>query len=204
MAFTFFFRDMLILELAMKHVVPFAMGRSRVRVWDAGCAMGPEPYSLAIMFAEAMGYFAFKNLTIYATDIDETDTFGNIIKQGLYQEEELKRIPEGIFAKYFRPNGKAGHFQILDTIRERVVFQKHDLLSLKPIGDDFSLIICKNVLLHFQPNERIEVIKGFHQSLSMGGYFATEQTQKVPHEITHLFQQVAYDGQIFKKVEAIA
>ena len=52
MAFTFFFRDMQILDLAVKHVVPYAMGRSRIKVWDAGCAMGPEPYSLAIVLAE--------------------------------------------------------------------------------------------------------------------------------------------------------
>ncbi len=201
MAFTFFFRDTPILELAIKHMVPYAMGRSRIKVWDAGCAMGPEPYSLAILLAESMGNFSFKNLTLYASDIDETDTFGNIIKSGVYPEEELKRMPEGILEKYFKGNGQAGHFQVIDPIRERVTFQKHNLLSLKPIGSDFSLILCKNVLLHFQYLERIEVIKMFYQSLAPGGYFATEQTQKMPKEIGHLFEQVAHDGQIFKKRE---
>jgi len=200
MAFTFFFRDQQILDLIVRHVALFVMGRSKVKVWDAGCAMGPEPYSLAIMFAESMGRFAFKNLYIYATDIDETDTFGGIIKNGIYHEEELRRLPEGIFEKYFRPNGKPGYFQIADAIRERVIFQKHNLLSLQPIGNDFSLILCKNVLLHFQPGERVEVIKAFHKVLSPGGYFATEQTQKMPKELEHLFVQAASDGQIFRKV----
>jgi chemotaxis protein methyltransferase CheR len=200
MAFTFFFRDTPILELAVKHMVPYAMGRSRIKVWDAGCAMGPEPYSLAIILAENMGNFAFKNLFLYASDIDETDTFGTIIKTGIYPEEELKRMPEGILEKYFVPDGRPGHLQVIDRVRERMVFQKHNLLSLKPIGSDFSLILCKNVLLHFQYQERIEVIKMFHQSLAPGGYFATEQTQKMPGEIAHLFQQVANDGQVFKKV----
>jgi chemotaxis protein methyltransferase CheR len=200
MAFTFFFRDTPILELAVKHMVPYAMGRSRIKVWDAGCAMGPEPYSLAIILAENMGNFAFKNLFLYASDIDETDTFGTIIQKGFYPEEELKRMPEGILEKYFISNGQPGHYQVIDRVRERMVFQKHNLLSLRPIGSDFSLIICKNVLLHFQYQERIEVIRMFHQSLAPGGYFATEQTQKMPGEIAHLFQQVANDGQVFKKV----
>jgi chemotaxis protein methyltransferase CheR len=199
LAFTFFFRDTPILELAVKHMVPYAMGRSRIKVWDAGCAMGPEPYSLAIILAENMGNFAFKNLTLYATDIDETDTFGTIIKNGIYPGEELQRMPEGILEKYFRPNGHNGHYQIIEQIRDRLVFQKHNLLSLQSIGSDFSLILCKNVLLHFQYSERIEVIKMFHRSLGPGGYFATEQTQKMPTEIAHLFEQVAFDGQIFKK-----
>jgi chemotaxis protein methyltransferase CheR len=201
MAFTFFFRDMQILELAIKHVVPRAIGRSRAKIWDAGCAMGPEPYSLAILFAENMGQFAFNNLTIYATDIDEQDTFGNILRNGVYPEDEVKRVPEDIFKKYFKPDSKSGFFQIIDSIRERVVFQKHNLLSLKSIGNDFLLILCKNVLLHFQPEERIKVISMFHDSLSPMGHLVTEQTQKMPQEISALFEQVAYDGQIFRKVE---
>ena len=201
MAFTFFFRDMQILDLAVKHVVPYAMGRSRIKVWDAGCAMGPEPYSLAIVLAENMGHFSFKNLTVYATDIDETDTFGNIIKKGIYTEDETKRIPEEIFKKYFKPNGKPGYHEVISLIRDRITFVKHDLLSLKSVGEDFSLIMCKNVLLHSQQAERIEVIRMFHRSLAPGGYFATEQTQKMPLELNNLFEQVASDGQIFKKVE---
>ena len=37
------------------------------RIWDAGAAMGQEPYTLAIMFADRMGHFAFNNLRIDAT-----------------------------------------------------------------------------------------------------------------------------------------
>ena len=202
MAFTFFFRDLQILELAVKHMIPFTMGRSKIKVWDAGCAMGPEPYSLAIMLAEKMGTFSFKNLRLVATDLDENDTFGRIVLKGVYPGDELKRIPEELFKKYFSSNGQPGHFQVIESIRERIIFMKHDLLSLKSLGEDFSLIMCKNVLLHFQPRERIEVIKLFHKSLLPGGYLATEQTQKIPKEIGHLFDPVAYDGQIFKKVEA--
>ncbi len=192
---------MQILELAIKHAVPHVIGRSRAKIWDAGCAMGPEPYSLAILFAENMGYFGFKNLTIYASDADETDTFGNIVRTGEYLEEELKRLPDGILTKYFKPSGKSGSFQISEVIRERVVFLKHNLLSLEPIGNDYSLIMCKNVLLHFQPQERIEVIQMFHRSLASGGYFASEQTQKMPQVLDNHFEQVAHDGQIFRKRE---
>lgn len=199
MAFTFFFRDMQILELAIRHVVPFAMGRSRVRVWDAGCAMGPEPYSLAIMLAEQMGYFAFKNLTIIASDIDDQDTFGETIRKGVYTYEELQRAPKDLFEKYFKPAAEKGHYEIIDPIKRSVQFMKHNLLSLKAIGNDFTFIMCKNVLLHFQQSERIEVIRMFHGALVDGGYFATEQTQKMPEEVRPLFEHVVGDGQIHKK-----
>ena len=162
--------------------------------------MGPEPYTLAIYFAENMGKFSFRNVKIDATDVDESSHFGEIIEAGIYPEEELKRIPEDIFARYFIPTEKPGFFKLVDEIMASVKFQQHDLLSLKPIGEGYHLILCKNVLLHFQQSERIEVIKMYHKSLAPGGYFATEQTQKLPPELSHMFEQVVSDGQLFKKI----
>lgn len=202
MAFTFFFRDIHTLEHAANVMAPMVAGRSKIRVWDAGCAMGPEPFTLAIVLSEAMGNFSFKNLYITATDIDETDTFGKIINEAVYTDEETKRIPENIFEKYFeKSEAHPGKFQLVQRIRERVRFQKHDLLSLNSIGDGFSLILCKNVLLHFQPAERIEVIKMFYKSLAPGGLLATENTQKMPDELAHMFKQVVSDAQLFQKIE---
>jgi len=201
MAFTFFFRDSHVLDLSVKHVIPYVNGFSKVKVWDAGCAMGPEPYTLAIFFAENMGHFSFRNVKIDATDIDESSHFGEIITSGTYPEEELKRIPPDIFAKYFNPVEKAGYFKLNDVIMNSVKYQQHDLLSLNAIGQDYHFILCKNVLLHFQQEERIEVIKMFHKALAPGGYFATEQTQKMPPEISHLFTQVVTDAQLFRKVD---
>jgi len=199
MAFTFFFRDLHTIEHVVRIMVPEVSGRSKIKVWDAGCAMGPEPYTLAIVLAENMGNFSFKNLIITATDIDECDTFGNIIKEGAYSEEETKRIPPEIFSRYFEKNDGNG-FRLVNSIRDRVRFQKHDLLTLQPAGTDYSLILCKNVLLHFRQEERIEVIKMFHNSLIPGGLVAWEQTQKLPEELSEMFAQVVSDAQIYRKI----
>ncbi|MFH0976632.1 MAG: CheR family methyltransferase [Spirochaetota bacterium] len=199
MAFTYFFRDMPVLELAIRHFIPYVTGRSKIYIWDAGCAMGPEPYSLSILLAESMGNFAFRNLQIIASDIDESGDFDKIIDRGIYHEEPLSRIPPDLLAKYFSPASEKGYFKLDNSIINSVKYLRHDLLSLKPVRDDFSLIVCKNVLLHFQQNERIEVIKMFYNSLAAGGYFVTEQTQKFPDEINYLFERVAPDSHLFKK-----
>lgn len=201
MAFTYFFRDMQTLELVTEHFIPTVMGRQYIRIWDAGCAMGPEPYSLAIILAENMGEFVFRNVRIVATDIDRSNLFGQIVANGVFPEDMLKRIPREIFNKYFVPDVKPGHFKIVDNIRNRVFFRKHDLLSFQPIGNNFSLIVCKNVLLHFKHEERIEVIKMFHRALADGGFLVMEQTQKLPKEIAHLFDRVVNNAQLFRKVE---
>ncbi len=201
MAFTFFFRDLQTIDLAVKHLVESSRGRSSVRIWDAGCAMGQEPYTLAIVLAENMGYFAFKNVRIDATDYDGSNLFGEIIGNGVYPDEETQRIPRDLFAKYFAPcEDKPGHSRLIDLIRSRVVYQKHDLLSLEPPGNEYSLIICKNVLLHFQANERIEVMRMYNRVLVPGGLFATEQTQKLPDELLDIFEPVVPDAQLYRRI----
>jgi chemotaxis protein methyltransferase CheR len=166
--------------------------------------MGQEPYTLAILFAERMGHFAFDNLRIDATDVESTGHFARVIEAGLYPQDELTRLPEGILDKYFEPNGKPGHFRVIDRIRQRVAFQQHDLLSYQEVGQGYLLVVCKNVLLHFQPPERIEVLRMFHRALGPGGLLATEQTQEMPPELAPLFERVIPDGQLFRKVEGRA
>ena len=201
MAFTYFFRDLATLNAIKEHVIPELRKHKYMNVWDAGCAMGPEPYSLAIIFKENLGYYEFKRLKIFATDLDEeSNEFGKIIAGGIYPEESIKRIPKEIFRKYFSPNNKPGYFKIADEIIGCVSFQKHDLRTLQPIRDNFGLIVCKNVLLHLQESERIDVIKMFHKSLAPCGFLATEQTQKMPGRTAYLFKQITPKVQLFQKV----
>ena len=201
MAFTFFFRDILTIEEAVKEVIPQVGGRSHVYIWDAGCAMGPELYTLAIILAENMGKFAFRNLKIYATDIDEGGNFGETIAGGIYPYEELKRIPEDIFKQYFSPCGEEGNYKINDILKERVVFMKHDLLTLKSVRNDFNLIICKNVLLHFPLSERIKVLQMFYDSLLPGGILAMENTQDMPEVLVPKFEKTRNGIQVYRKIQ---
>lgn len=201
MAFTFFFRDITALNAIKDYVIPELRKQRYINVWDAGCAMGPEPYSIAIIFKETLGYYEFKRFRIYATDLDEeSNEFGKILAEGIYPEETVKRIPDDIFRKYFSSNNKPKYFKIADEIMQCVSFQKHDLRSLQPIRDNLGLIVCKNVLLHLQESERINVIKMFHKSLAPGGFFVTEQTQKITGEVARLFEQVIPNVQMFRKV----
>ncbi len=59
---TSFFRDPDAWELLKTEIVPRMAGADRhenIRIWSIGCASGEEPYSLAILFAEAMGLTEF-------------------------------------------------------------------------------------------------------------------------------------------------
>jgi chemotaxis protein methyltransferase CheR len=201
MAFTFFFRDEQILSMAVEKLVPFTVGRSNVRILNAGCAMGMETYTFAILLAEKMGKFALRNVKIHAVDIDnENVDFGKTVTEGIYHKEHLQRIPEELFKKYFSPADTPDHYIISQDLRNLVTFEKYDLLSLKPLRNDYSLIICKNVLLHFNYSQRIDVINMYHNMLLPGGLLAMENTQAMPEELKDKFLKLLDYSQLYEKI----
>lgn len=200
MAFTFFFRDRHTLELLSKLIKDYSEGFSRIKVWDAGSAMGPEPYTFAMILAETIGTEAFNKVQIISSDIDEYDKYGATIERAIYPKSELVRMPDDIFEKYFVPTDETEMFKIIEPITSKMKFIKHDLLTLKPFEKNFHAIICKNVLLHFQPAERIEVFKMFHTCLEPGGFLVNEQTQQMPAECSHLFEKAVPDANIYRKI----
>ncbi len=199
MAFTYFFRDYQTLDAIRVHALPHLKTKQYIDIWDAGCASGQEPFSLSMLISESMGYMLFRNVRILATDIDESNQFEKIISEGVYPREQVQRIPEDIFQKFFKPDKTDGHFILSDEIIKSVTFLKHNLLSLVPPAKEFGLIVCKNVLLHFTESQRLHVIEMFHDALTEGGFFVTEQTQKLPAEASHLFEPVLSNSQLYRK-----
>jgi chemotaxis protein methyltransferase CheR len=200
MAFTFFFRDEPILRMAVEKLVPNIIGRTSARILNAGCAMGMETYTFAILLAEKIGKFALRNVKIHAVDIDsENVDFGKTVREGIYPAESLQRVPPELFQKYFSPSDKTGNYIVNESLRSLVYFQKYDLLSLKPLRNDYSLVICKNVLLHFNQQQRIDVLKMFHEMLLNNGLLVMENTQNMPAELSQKFEKIIDHAQIFVK-----
>lgn len=200
MAFTFFFRDTQTLRLAIENFYPYIQNRSRIIVWSAGCAMGQEPYTFAILLREIIGPYLFRNVKIYATDIDQYDQYGPIITEGRYLIKDLERIPIDIYERYFVPlPDNSEYCRISEEIRHVVEFKKHDLLTFEPIQTRVHLIICKNVLLHFSAEERLKLWQMFYDALDDGGFMLHEHTQKLPDEMTTKFEQIVMNAQIFRK-----
>ena len=201
MGFTFFFRDFQTLDLIREYVLPAIGLRRYINIWSAGCSTGQEPYTIAILLRENMGPMLFRNVRLLATDIDEHDEYGTIIRHGSYPAKELERIPPEIFKRYFVPDPERPEYCLIDEeIRKRVEFQKHNLLMLKPVREDLSLIVCKNVLLHFTEEERINVLKMYHHALNESGCLILEHTQKMPEALQGHFEQVVPYAHLFRKV----
>lgn len=199
MAFTYFFRDRQSLDYTIDHVVSFMRGKSRIKVWDAGCASGEEPYTFVILMAEKLGKYAFKNLEVHATDIDISNRFDKVIQDGIYPYERLKRIPPDFFKKYFRKVNGDQSYQVVNDLRSRIKYKREDLLSYIATDSGFSLVICKNVLLHQTPEQRIRILEMFYDALLPGGFLVMEHTQKLPEELHEKFEPVISNAKLYRK-----
>lgn len=201
MGFTFFYRDRHTLEQLVYQMINSFDINYPFKIWDAGCSNGAEPYTFAMILREQIGKEWFSKIKIIATDIDEYSNFEKIIPAGIYPKSDLERMPEEIFQKYFIKYDDFNRYIIIEEIKSKIKYIKHNLLSLEPVEKNFDVVICKNVLLHFSNQERIDVLKMYHLVLSKNGLLATEQTQSLPDELTDYFEKIIPNANIYRKIE---
>ncbi len=201
MAYTSFFRDTDALTAIADIVIPAISHSRSIRVWDAGCASGEEPFTLAILFAEKLGAFHFRNLDILATDYEESNfaQFAERLRKAEYSRQDIFWVPAAHRAEYFEPTDSPETFRLTPAIRERVRYLQHDLLTLVAPETGQSLIVCKNVLMHFSPEDQLKVLKMFHEALLPGGFLALDGNQGMPVAFADRFPQVERGTPLFRK-----
>ncbi len=166
---TSFFRDPKAWEYLAESVIPQIVadaGGEGIRVWSAGCASGEEAYTLAILFAEAMGDSEFRTqVKIYATDIDEHAL--TRARTGAYPTSALGAVPEGLRERYFEDRGAEQSFR--SDLRRSVIFGRHDLTSDAPISR-LDLAVCRNTLMYFNSEAQAAIVRRLRYGLNPGGY----------------------------------
>ena len=123
----------------------------RLSIWSAGCSTGQEALSLAMIFAEQPGRWQGWTIEILGTDVS-----GKAIetaRSGLYTQFEIQRgISVAQMLNFFAEN--KGSWQAADKIRAMTRFQQHNILEFPPSPGRFDLVMCRNVLLYFDPETR--------------------------------------------------
>ncbi|HEX8080255.1 MAG TPA: CheR family methyltransferase [Jatrophihabitans sp.] len=154
---TGFFRDRDAWDLLASDLVPSLLdqlGDEPIRLWSAACASGQEAYSLAMLFAEALGREKFRaRVKIYATDVDEEAL--SFARLASYTERELAGLPDGYRQRYFEPAGT--RFQFDTDLRRSVIFGRNDLLQDAPISR-IDLLACRNALMYFNAETQNRIV----------------------------------------------
>lgn len=198
---TEFFRDPALFEFLRESVLPDVITYARmhgpaheIRVWSAGCSTGEEPYSIAMLLAEALGSDALQfTVRIFATDVD-TDAVV-FARRGRYPAAALANVPEHLRARYFTPVDNS--FEISKAIRSMVIFGEHDLGQRAPFPH-MDLVICRNVLIYFTSDLQTRALQLFAFSLRDGGYLTLGNAESAG-TLSQYFGQVHTRFKIYRR-----
>ena len=202
---TAFFRDPPAWDYIGKNVIPDLLAakapHEAVRVWSAGCASGQEPYTIAMLLAEAMGADAFRErVKVYATDADEGAL--HLARLASYTEKEVESVPPVLRERYFDLTNARYVFRT--DMRRAVIFGRHDVVSDPPISR-VDLLICRNTLMYFNAAAQARIISRFHfalgSSASSPAYLFLGRAEMLLTR-SELFKPRELKCRVFLKVEA--
>jgi chemotaxis protein methyltransferase CheR len=170
-----FFRDADRFGELERRVLPDLLRTSAtLRIWSAGCSIGAEPYSMAMMLRElAPG----KNHTILATDIDQTILDRARVGRD-YLASDIRNVGAERIKRWFfqQPDGK---YSIAPAAKGIIRFDKHDLLRDRYPTGPFDLIACRNVVIYFTEEAKDRIYQGFAAALRPDGILFVGGTEAI-------------------------
>lgn len=193
---TEFFRDPEVFE-EMKEQIAILLEKKEqgeeIRFWTIGCSTGEEAYTLAIILSEILQEKISKyKIKIFATDIDDESL--KMARAGIYAETSLANVNKNLVTKYFSIH--KNQFEIKKSIRELVVFSKHNIVSDSPFLRA-DLISCRNMLIYFNNTLQNRFFPIVHYALKDSGILLLGKSESVS-EYNDLFVTVNKTLKIFK------
>lgn len=171
--YTYFMREAghfdFLVKTALGDLEKNVLRNKDLRIWNAACSTGEEPYTIA-MFVD--DYFDYRkndwDAKILATDISEKVL--DISRKALYDAASVAKLP-ALFKEKYIETVDSKHVRICKKIRDEVIFHKFNLLSSSfSFKKPMHIIFCRNVLIYFDKDTKENVIDKLCNCLERGGY----------------------------------
>ncbi|MBI5417730.1 protein-glutamate O-methyltransferase CheR, partial [Candidatus Poribacteria bacterium] len=201
---TEFFRNPESFKAIEKIVIPRIILSKRshrhmvIKAWSCGCSSGDEPYSIAILLLEKLGKAKDKFIiNIFGTDIDNNAL--DEAKNMVYSKDRLKAIGNNILKKYF-VNIDNDNYKLIDEASKLVKLKKHDIINDHPILH-CDMILCRNLLIYFNPQLQQDILLKFYDCLNPGGFLVLGMTESLYGEASKKFKCIDNRLRIYMRPE---
>src|SRR4051794_33989793 len=141
-------------------------GEDQIRVWVPACATGEEAYTLAMLAGEALGPGTVP-VSILATDVATAALEAAV--EGVYSKRSVRGVPPELRDRHLEQTGRL--YRLGDELRSLVRFERHNLVTgdSPPLGERaFDLVVCRNVLIYFEPKAVESVLASLEDALAPG------------------------------------
>ena len=154
------------------HLLPELLERreGRLRIWSAGCASGEEPYTIAMLVAEACAVRGMPEwigrARIDATDIDRVSL--ERAAAARYRAECFADTPAALVDRYTLAIA-GGEREVVSSLRDCVHIQRLDFSGGRPPEPEYDLICCRNVVIYFERTMQERLFLTFADLLAPDG-----------------------------------
>ncbi|MCK7501644.1 MAG: hypothetical protein MZW92_75260 [Comamonadaceae bacterium] len=197
---TDFFRDPEAWQALSAEVLPqlladcHATGRP-LRVWTPGCATGEESYSIAMLLLEQFDdRDTPERVQVFGTDIDEKSL--GVARRGSYPQSIAATVSANRLARFFDRRGD--RYVVRKPLRDAVLFAPQSLVRDTPFSR-LDLVLCRNVLIYFQPQLQERVMRIFHFALKPGGFLLLGKAESIGAQ-TSLFEPASRGARLFRRI----
>ncbi|MBI3699566.1 MAG: protein-glutamate O-methyltransferase CheR [Afipia sp.] len=168
---TFFFRDKIPFDNFKDSIIPDLIkaraARKSLRIWCAAASTGQEPYSLAMLLKEMGPALSGWRVEIVASDLSQEVLEKS--KSGIYSQFEVQRgLPIQLLVKHFDQVGE--FWQLKPEVRSMVQFRQLNLLKDFAHLGKFDVIFCRNVLIYFDQETKVDVFNRLLKANETDGY----------------------------------
>jgi chemotaxis protein methyltransferase CheR len=181
--------------------VPLLRTYPFIRIWQAGCSLGEEAYSLAILLEEEGLY---ERSLIYATDINEASL--RRAREAIYPADLMQKYTHNYlqsggqrsFSEYY--TARYDFAMLRPALQRNIVFSQHNLVS-DGTFNEFNVILCRNVMIYFSRPLQEKTHALFHSSLGMFGILglgSRETLRFMPHESR--YEPLVPDEKLYRRV----
>ncbi len=179
---TDFFREPNHFEFMRKTALPALAKRGigRVRAWSSACSTGAEPYTMAMIMAEAVEGGVISDFSILATDLS-TEVLQKA-HSGIYPRDHVDPVPPEMRRKYVMQakDKERRDVRIHAKLRSKVGFARMNLMNpTYEIGEPVHILFCRNVLIYFDKKTQAHVLKTLSNCLAPGGYLLIGHSESV-------------------------
>lgn len=165
---TYFFREPGHFEFLVKNILPHHPKENPFRLWSAASSSGEEAYTLAMILDD---YFkATTKWEIFGSDISQTIL--EKARKGIYPTLRIDGIPQAFLKKYcLKGKGQYdGFLQVNETLRKQCSFKQINLIKSIPDVGEFDVIFLRNVLIYFDEQTKLNILKKLLRALKTGGH----------------------------------
>lgn len=185
---TYFFRESDHFDYFIKTTLPLLYEEVKknrekeIRLWCAASSSGEEPYTLMMLACEFFETKKDIKFKILATDISKTAL--EKAKNGIYDGDNVSRIPKKLLNKYF-DKINADQWKVKRQLSDNIMFRRFNLMSERfPFKNKFHIIFCRNVMIYFDVPTKENLVNKFSSVILSGGnlFIGHSESIKRPNE----------------------